>query len=83
MLKWSKYIYTNNSTDGNMKSLGKRMSNVPKVEPRSLLPSSIDVTRGSTLGFNNHEPSMEQLLDTLAEIIVEAFFHEINNRDGK
>ena len=59
-----------------MKKLGKRTSNVSKAEPRSLLPSSTDVTRGSALGFSNLEPPIQQLIDTLAELIVEAYFNE-------
>ncbi len=57
-----------------MKSQGKRQSNVPKAEPRSLLPCSNDVTRGSALDYTNQEPPVEVLLETLAEIVVETFF---------
>ena len=62
---------------------GKKQINVPKAEPRSFLPCSNDVNRGSALGFSNNEPTTEALLDTLAEIIVEAFFHEINKNNDE
>lgn len=55
---------------------GKRIENVPIAEPRSLLPCSTDVLRGSALGFTEHEPPVEVLLDQLAELIVEAYFYE-------
>jgi hypothetical protein len=70
-------------TDVIINPQGKRISNVPKVEPRSLLPCSTDVTRGSTLGFYDEEPPTEILIETLAELIVEAFFYERNKRDNK
>lgn len=62
-----------------MTSLGKRISNVPKVEPRSLLPSSIDVTRGSTLGFNNEDQSAEALVEQLAKLIIKVYLYEKRN----
>ena len=58
---------------------GKREINVPKAESRSLLPCSIDVMRDSALGLINEDPSIEVLLDQLAEILVEAYFYEERN----
>jgi hypothetical protein len=57
---------------------GKRIHNVPKVEPRGLLPCSTDVTRGSAFGFNQ-EPPVEMLIDQLAALIVEVYFYDKNN----
>ncbi|WP_295794696.1 hypothetical protein [Mucilaginibacter sp.] len=62
-----------------MKTLGKKISNVPKAEPRSLLPSSTDVARGSALDLTANEPPIEVLLDRLAEILVEAYLYERRN----
>jgi hypothetical protein len=65
-----------------MKKLGKRVQeNIiePNEEQRALLPSSRDTSRCSSLGFNNQEPHTNILLETLAEIIVEVYFHEQNN----
>jgi hypothetical protein len=62
-----------------MEPLGKRISNVSKAEPRSLLPSSTDVTRGSALDLVDNEPPVDVLLDRLAEILVEAYIHERRN----
>jgi hypothetical protein len=62
-----------------MKTLGKRISNISKAEPRSLLPSSTDVTRGSALDLTAKEPPIEVLLDRLAEILVEAYLYEKRN----
>jgi len=59
-----------------MKMLGKRINNVPKAEPRSLLPSSTDVTRGSALDLTANEPLIDVLLDRLAEILVEAYLYD-------
>ena len=59
-----------------MKTLGKRISNVPKAESRSLLPSSTDVTRDSALDLTANEPPIDVLLDRLAEILVEAYLYE-------
>ena len=56
-----------------MKKLGKGQNNVPKAEPRSLLPSSKDVMRGSALGFIEKEPSIEMLIAALSEIIIDAY----------
>jgi hypothetical protein len=58
-----------------MESQGKRIENVPIAEPRSLLPCSTDVLRGSALGFAGQEP-VEELLDQLAELIVQVYFYE-------
>ena len=55
-----------------------RQINVPKAEPRSFLPSSEDVNRGSALGFDT-EISNEVLMNELAEMIVVAYFHYKNN----
>jgi len=62
-----------------MEPLGRRISNVSKAEPRSLLPSSIDVARGSALDLVDNEPPVDVLLDRLAEILVEAYIHEKRN----
>ena len=61
-----------------MKKLGKRISDVSKAEPRSLLPSSTDVTRGSALGFKDEAP-IELLIDELANIIVKVYLSQENN----
>jgi hypothetical protein len=66
-----------------MEPLGKRISNVSKAEPRSLLPSSTDVTRGSALGFGNQEPPVTILLETLAALIVEVYFHDKIDRNKR
>ena len=61
-----------------MKKLGKRISDVSKAEPRSLLPSSTDVTRGSALGFKDEAP-IELLIEELANIIVKVYLSQENN----
>lgn len=65
-----------------MKKLGKRVQqNIePNEEQRALLPSSRDTIRCSSLGFNNQESHTQILLETLAELIVEAYFD--NNTHG-
>jgi len=60
---------------GMIESQGKGINNVPKAEPRSLLPCSTDVMRGSAFGLSQ-EPPVEILLDQFAEILVAAYFHE-------
>lgn len=63
-----------------MKKQGKRqLNNVLKVEPRSLLPCSTDVMRGSALGLGNREILTEVLIAQLAELIVQAYFYDRNN----
>jgi len=52
---------------------GKKLINVPKAEPRSFLPCSNDVNRGSALGFKDKEPTVEMLINALSEIIVDAY----------
>ena len=61
-----------------MKKIGKRISDVSKAEPRSLLPSSTDVTRGSALGFKDEAP-IELLIEELANIIVKVYLSQENN----
>lgn len=66
-----------------MKTLRKRVQeNIvePDEEQRALLRSSRDTSRCSSLGFSSQEPPTQILLETLAEIIVEAYFNEQNNR---
>lgn len=65
-----------------MKKLGKRVQeNIvePNEEQRALLPSSRDTSRCSSLGFSNQEPPTQILLETLAELIVEAYFNQNTN----
>lgn len=62
-----------------MKTLDNELNNVPEAEPRSSLSSNSDVTRGSALGHT--DAATEILLDQLAELIVEAYFYEQNNRN--
>lgn len=62
-----------------MKPQGKRLNNVPKAEPRSLLPCSTDVIRGSALGFKGQEPHMQALLEQLAELIVQVYLYDRND----
>jgi hypothetical protein len=57
---------------------GNKLDNVPKAEPRSFLPRGKNVSRGSVLGFDG-EISHEVLINELAEMIVEAYFHYKNN----
>ena len=67
-----------------MKKLGKRVQeNIvePNEEQRVLLPSSRDTIRCSSLGFDNQEPHTHLLLETLAELIVEVYFHDRNNSE--
>jgi hypothetical protein len=66
-----------------MKKLGKRVQeNIvePNEEQRALLPSSRDTSRCSSLGFGNQEPPIQILIETLAELIVEAYFNQ--NKSG-
>ena len=69
----SYWFYTSNMRNDMMEPLGKRISNVSKAEPRSLLPSSIDVTRGSALDFSGKEPTIEVLIEALSELIIDAY----------
>jgi hypothetical protein len=65
-----------------MKKQGKRQkNNVPKVEPRSLLPCSTDVMRGSTLGFTDKEQAIETQINVLAKIIVDAYVFSKRTKD--
>jgi len=69
-----------------MKKLGTRVQeNIvePNEEQRALLPSSGEQNRCSSLGSNNQEAHTQILLETLAELILEAFFHERNHGDDK
>jgi hypothetical protein len=69
-----------------MKMLGKRVKkNIvePNEEQRALLPSSREKNRCSSLGFSNQEPHTNILLDTLAELIVEAYFNQHTNGNNK
>ncbi len=57
-----------------MKKLGKKVQpNIvePNEEQRAFLPSSSEANRCSSLGFK--EPSIEQLINTLSEIIIDAY----------
>lgn len=56
-----------------MKPLHNKLNNVPKAEPRGLLCSNNDVNRGSALGFNDKEPTVEALINALSEIILDAY----------
>ncbi|HJP64207.1 MAG TPA: hypothetical protein VJ844_12250 [Mucilaginibacter sp.] len=66
-----------------MKPQGKKPIDVPKAEPRGFLPCSNDVNRGSALGFKNQESHTDLLLETLAELIVEVYFHERNKNNSQ
>ncbi|MBW4891128.1 hypothetical protein KXQ82_15490 [Mucilaginibacter sp. HMF5004] len=57
-----------------MKKLHNKSNiNVPKAEPRGLLCSNNDVNRGSALGYTDKEPTIEELINMLSEIIVDAY----------
>lgn len=63
-----------------MEPQGKKQINVPKAEPRVFLPCSNDVNRGSALGSTEEEPPVEVLIDRLAQLIVEVYFYDHNNK---
>jgi len=56
--------------------LDNRDTNLPKAEQSTLLSSNMEVMDCSALGFTEHEPPVEDLLDQLAELIVEVYFYE-------
>jgi len=65
-----------------MKKLRKRVQeNIvePNEEQRALLRSSREQHRCSSLGLKNQEAYTQILLETLAEIILEAFLYERSN----
>jgi len=60
--------------------LDNRDINLPKAEQSSLLSSNVEVIDCSALGFKEHEPAIEELVDQLAELIVEVYFYEQANK---
>jgi len=77
------HTYCMKTKDAIMESLDNRQPNTPKAEQSNLLSSNSGVSDCSALGFNNAEPSTQILVETLAELIVEAYFHERTNRSSK